>query len=133
MCMFEEAKQLAEQVAAGQLLKSAVGRGAAAVAELMGRQAAWSEESANYEAAAEMYIKVRAPWLHLSTLSRAALQPATMAQATQATWLQRLWGINQLYCLLSPLRPCICMLVAIDGVACGCCRRASMSAPSACW
>jgi hypothetical protein len=59
MCMFEEAKQLAEQVAAGQLLKSAVGRGAAAVAELMGRQAAWSEETANYEAAAEMYIKVR--------------------------------------------------------------------------
>lgn len=57
--MFEEAKQLAEQAAAGQLLKGAVSRGAAAVAELMNKQAAWSEESANYEAAAEMYIKVR--------------------------------------------------------------------------
>lgn len=60
LCMFEEAEQLAEQAAAGQLLKGAVGRGAAAVAELMNRQAAWSEETANYEAAAEMYIKVRA-------------------------------------------------------------------------
>lgn len=58
LCMFEEAKQLAEQAAAGQLLKGGAGRGAAAVAELMGRQAAWSEETANYEAAAEMYIKV---------------------------------------------------------------------------
>jgi len=58
LCMFEEAKQLAEQAAAGQLLKGGSGRGAAAVAELMGRQAAWSEETANYEAAAEMYIKV---------------------------------------------------------------------------
>jgi hypothetical protein len=56
--MFEEARQLAEQAAAGQLLKGAVGRGSAAVAELMNRQAAWSEETANYEAAAEMYIKV---------------------------------------------------------------------------
>lgn len=68
MCMFEEAKQLAEQVAAGQLLKSAVGRGAAAVAELMGRQAAWSEETANYEAAAEMYIKVRPQCCSLSAV-----------------------------------------------------------------
>lgn len=58
LCMFEEAKQLAEQAASGQLLKGAGARGAAAVAELMGRQAAWSEETANYEAAAEMYIKV---------------------------------------------------------------------------
>ena len=58
LCMFEEAKQLAEQAAAGQLLRGTAGRGAAAVAELMGRQAAWSEETANYEAAAEMYIKV---------------------------------------------------------------------------
>lgn len=58
LCMFEEAKQLAEQAAAGQLLRGAASRGAAAVAELMGRQAAWSEETANYEAAAEMYIKV---------------------------------------------------------------------------
>jgi hypothetical protein len=58
LCMFEEAKQLAEQAASGQLLRGAASRGAAAVAELMGRQAAWSEETANYEAAAEMYIKV---------------------------------------------------------------------------
>lgn len=60
LCMFEEAKQLAEQAAGGQLFKGGqAGRGAAAVAELMGKQALWSEETANYEAAVEMYIKVR--------------------------------------------------------------------------
>ena len=61
MRMFEEAKQWAER-AASQLGAARGGRGAAggaaAVAELMSRQAEWSEETANYEAAAEMYIKV---------------------------------------------------------------------------
>lgn len=33
----------------------------AAVSDLIGRQAEWSEESADYEAAAEMYIKARWP------------------------------------------------------------------------
>jgi hypothetical protein len=36
------------------------GAAGAAVSDLIGRQAEWSEESANYEAAAEMYIKVGA-------------------------------------------------------------------------
>ncbi len=49
---FDEAKRWAEEFARQ--------RGdSAGVQELMGRQAAWSEETANYEAAAEMYIKVR--------------------------------------------------------------------------
>jgi hypothetical protein len=56
MRMFEEAKQWAEQAASQGASRG--GRGAAAVAELMSRQAEWSEETANYEAAAEMYIKV---------------------------------------------------------------------------
>lgn len=68
MRMFEEARQVAEEAArSGAGLPglpgggSGVGGGgaAAAVAELMGQQAAWSEQTANYEAAAEMYIKVR--------------------------------------------------------------------------
>jgi hypothetical protein len=66
MCMFEEAKRLAEQAASqgprvpgGRAVLS--GGGAAAVAaELIGRQAEWSEQTANYEAAAEMYIKASA-------------------------------------------------------------------------
>lgn len=62
MRMFDEAKHWAEEAArSGQMPKGAAGvggGGAAAVAELIGRQAEWSEETANYEAAAEMYIKV---------------------------------------------------------------------------
>lgn len=61
MRMFDEAKQWAEIAArSGQLIKGAAGAasGGTDVAELMNRQAEWSEETANYEAAAEMYIKV---------------------------------------------------------------------------
>ena len=62
MRMFDEAKHWAEEAArSGQGVKGAGGAaagGAAAVAELIGRQAEWSEETANYEAAVEMYIKV---------------------------------------------------------------------------
>lgn len=65
MRMFDEAKHWAEQAARnGQLSKGAAGVGAgsaAAVAELIKRQAEWSEETANYEAAVEMYIKVCSP------------------------------------------------------------------------
>lgn len=63
MRMFDEAKQWAEKAArSGGVGKGSAGPGgaggAAAVAELIGRQAEWSEETANYEAAVEMYIKV---------------------------------------------------------------------------
>jgi hypothetical protein len=61
--MFDEAKQWAEEAArSGGAVKGSgaagAAGGAAAVAELIGRQAEWSEETANYEAAVEMYIKV---------------------------------------------------------------------------
>lgn len=62
MRMFDEAKHWAEEAARSGQMKGTAGvgaGGAAAVAELIGRQAEWSEETANYEAAAEMYIKVR--------------------------------------------------------------------------
>eukprot|EP00879_Flechtneria_rotunda_P020074 GHRR01021110.1.p1 GENE.GHRR01021110.1~~GHRR01021110.1.p1 ORF type:complete len:1138 (+),score=467.94 GHRR01021110.1:213-3626(+) len=64
MRMFDEAKHWAEEAARnGTLVKGAAGGGAAggaaAVTELIGRQAEWSEEIANYEAAAEMYIKAK--------------------------------------------------------------------------
>lgn len=42
------------------------------MAELIGRQAEWSEESANYEAAVEMYIKVGPPLLAERTISTGA-------------------------------------------------------------
>jgi hypothetical protein len=63
MRMFDEAKQWAEEAArtggVGKGSAAAGGAGgAAAVAELIGRQAEWSEETENYEAAVEMYIKV---------------------------------------------------------------------------
>lgn len=102
--MFEEAKQLAEQAAAGKLLHGAATRGAAAVAELMGRQAAWSEETANYEAAAEMYIKVR--------LSRGAMLECV--------------------CVCLSLSPPAFGNVSNRAMLAGACRPASMSAPSAC-
>ncbi|WIA11467.1 hypothetical protein OEZ85_011583 [Tetradesmus obliquus] len=64
MRMFDEAKQWAEEAArSGGVGKGSAGPGgaggAAAVAELIGRQAEWSEETANYEAAVEMYIKAK--------------------------------------------------------------------------
>ncbi|KAF8070897.1 5-methyltetrahydropteroyltriglutamate--homocysteine methyltransferase [Scenedesmus sp. PABB004] len=55
MRMYDEAKHWAEVAASG----GPGGAGGAVVAELVGRQAEWSEETANYEAAAEMYIKAR--------------------------------------------------------------------------
>lgn len=63
MRMFDEAKQWAEEAArSGQLLSAGAASGpaggAAAVAELIGQQAQWSEETANHEVAVEMYIKV---------------------------------------------------------------------------
>jgi hypothetical protein len=61
MRMFDEAKQWAEEAArsgVGKGSAAAGAGGAAAVAELIGWQAEWSEETANYEAAVEMYIKV---------------------------------------------------------------------------
>jgi hypothetical protein len=63
MRMFDEAKQWAEEAArSGGAVKGSgaagAAGGAAAVAELIGRQAEWSEETANYEVAVEMYIKV---------------------------------------------------------------------------
>lgn len=82
MRMFDEAKQWAEEAArSGAMLKGPAAAGGAggtaAVAELMSRQAEWSEETANYEAAVEMYIKVRG-WqqfgcvLHMAPLLVAA-------------------------------------------------------------
>lgn len=67
--MFDEAKAWAEEAArlgkagagsgaGGEGGSAAGGLGAGRVADLMGRQAAWNEETANYEAAVEMYIKV---------------------------------------------------------------------------
>ncbi len=56
---FDQAKQWAEQFAAQ--------RGdSAAVVDLISRQAEWSEQSSDYEAAAEMFVKARkwvAAWL----------------------------------------------------------------------
>lgn len=53
---FDEAKKWAEEYA--RLVGKPGVDGVASVADLMGRQAEWSEETANYDAAAEMYIKV---------------------------------------------------------------------------
>lgn len=64
MRMFEEAKACAEQASSSRgaalMTSTAAGRGGAGqqVEDLMSRQAEWSEETANYEAAAEMYIRV---------------------------------------------------------------------------
>ena len=57
--MFDEAKHWAEEAArGGKGGPAGDAAGAARVADLIGRQAQWSEETANYEAAVEMYIKV---------------------------------------------------------------------------
>jgi hypothetical protein len=64
--MFDEAKQWAEEAArVGKGGPAGDAAGAARVADLIGRQAQWSEETANYEAAVEMYIKVSLQQLKL--------------------------------------------------------------------
>ena len=62
MRMFDEARHWAERASRGVRGVDADGNAVPRVDELIGRQAEWSEETADYQAAVEMYIKARSVW-----------------------------------------------------------------------
>lgn len=62
MRMFDEARRWAERASRGVGGVDADGNAVPCVDELIGRQAEWSEETADYQAAVEMYIKARSVW-----------------------------------------------------------------------
>ncbi|KAF6264914.1 hypothetical protein COO60DRAFT_1621541 [Scenedesmus sp. NREL 46B-D3] len=108
MRMFDEAKQWAEEAArSGGAAKGNVAAGGAgsatAVAELLGRQAEWSEETANYEAAVEMYIKAKK-------------HDRAIGLLVKHGWWER---------LLALMRSLDKTTIACCGCCCCCCRRLS--------